>query len=113
MKALKTLRLAENAIREVPPAMIAELRARHEMDLTNSNVAASSRRSFSVSAAVSSGAQRPLRSRSRPRSETKGTPIRMLAHFRKMPRALRHMVHNYSMECTRTGTAVVGIDPVS
>ena len=38
MKALKTLRLAENAIREVPPAMIAELRALDEMDLTNNNV---------------------------------------------------------------------------
>ena len=43
MKALKRRRLAENAIREVPPAPIAELRALDEMDLTNNNVEEASR----------------------------------------------------------------------
>ena len=52
MKALKTLRLAENAIREVPPSMIAELRALDEMDLTNNDVGEASSRARILGAAV-------------------------------------------------------------
>ena len=86
MKALKTLRLAENAIREVPPAMIAELRALDEMDLTNNDVGRLPPELGFLALRWLGLEGNPLRSIRRAIID-KGTPA-VLAHLRdKMPRS--------------------------
>ena len=77
---------AENAIREVPPAMIAELRALDEMDLTNNDVGRLPPELGFLALRWLGLEGNPLRSIRRAIID-KGTPA-VLAHLRdKMPRS--------------------------